>query len=78
MIKKDESALVNEHGKKALNFQNSMLIYCVVAGMLCFVIIGIPILFGLAIFNLVMIIVNSVKANKGEAVNYPLSIAFIK
>jgi hypothetical protein len=78
LIKKDESGLVDEHGKKALNFQISMLIYTVVAGALCFVVIGIPILFGLGIFNLVMIIMNSIKANKGEAVSYPLAITFIK
>lgn len=78
LLKKDESALVDAHGKKALNFQISIFIYCAVALLLAFVIIGIPLLIGLGIFNLVMIIVNSVKANKGEEVTYPLAIPFIK
>ena len=78
LIKKDESSLVDEHGKKSLNFQISMLIYTGVSFLLCFVLIGFPIIIGLGIFDLVMVIINSIKANKGEEVKYPLAIEFIK
>ncbi len=78
LIKKDESALVNEHGKKSLNFQISMFIYMAVGALLAVVFIGFFIIVGLGIFNLVMVIINSIKASKGEEVKYPLTIEFIK
>jgi len=78
LIKKDESALVDENGKKALNFQISITIYAIVAAALIAVGIGLILLPAIGIFSLVMIILNSIKANKGEPTEYPLSIQLIK
>ena len=78
LVKKDESALVDENGKKALNFQISITIYAIVSAALIVVFIGALLLAAVAIFSLVMIILNSIKANKGEPTEYPLSIEFIK
>lgn len=78
LIKKNEIPAVDEQGKESLNFQISMLIYSAVAGILCFVFIGIPILIGLAIADLVLVIIASVKVNNGEAFRYPITIRLIK
>lgn len=78
LIKKDEMSLVDREGKKSLNFQISVTIYFVVAFLLVFALIGFPILFGLMIFDLVVVIQASIKTNKGESYYYPLSIQFIK
>ena len=78
LIKKDQSAVINEHGKKALNFQLSILLYSFISGLLVVVIIGVFLIWAVVIFNLVMIIIASIKANKGEEVKYPLCIQFIK
>ncbi|MEA3188395.1 MAG: uncharacterized protein QOD99_2225 [Chthoniobacter sp.] len=77
ILKKDEFPLVDDQGKEALNFQISMTIYYLIAGALCFVLIGIPILIGLGIFNLIIIIVAAVKANDGVRYRYPFTIRFI-
>ena len=69
---------MDRNGKESLNFQISIAIYCAVAFLLVFVIIGIPLLFALGIFDLVMIIVAAVKTNSGEDFRYSLCIRFIK
>lgn len=78
LIKKDEFPLVDDQGKESLNFQISILIYAVVSFVLTFVVIGLPLLIAVAVFDLVEIILASVKANEGVAYRYPLSIRFIK
>ena len=55
-----------------------MLIYDAVAVILCFVLIGIPILVLLWILNTVFVIVASIKASEGQLYRYPLTIRFIK
>ena len=77
-IKKDEHLYIDEQGKAALNFQISIVIYLIASVLLMFVVIGFFLLVGLAIFNLVMIIINGIKANNGQPTNYPLSFKFIK
>jgi uncharacterized Tic20 family protein len=78
LVKKDESSLVDDQGKESLNFQISMTIYAVIAGLLILVVIGIILLIALGIFDLIVVIVAAVKANEGEKYRYPLSIRFIK
>src|SRR5947207_15542787 len=40
LVKRGDSAEIDAHGKEALNFQISMLIYNVVAGILCLIVMG--------------------------------------
>jgi hypothetical protein len=77
-IKKTEFPSVDEHGKEAVNFQISVLIYTFVSILLTFVLIGIPLLVATVIGNLVLIVIATIKANNGEAYRYPLTIRFIK
>ena len=78
LIKKDESPLVDDQGKESLNFQISISIYAIVAALLTFVIIGIVLLIALLIFDVVMVIVATVRANNGERYRYPLCLRFVK
>jgi len=78
LLKKEESAFVNASGKGALNFQISMTIYCIVAAILIAVAIGAVLLPVLVGFNMVMVVMAAVKANRGEEFAYPLTIKFIK
>src|SRR6476620_6777660 len=78
VLKRTESAEIDAHGKESLNFQLSMLIYDAVAVILCFVLIGIPILIGLWILNIILIIIASIKASEGQLYRYPLTIRFLK
>ena len=77
LIKKDESPFVDDQGKESLNFQISITIYCIVAAILIVIVIGIFLLIGLAILDLVLIIIAAVKANTGEKFRYPLTIRLI-
>lgn len=77
LVKREEFPLVDDQGKESMNFQISMTIYLIVAGILSFLLIGIPFLIALAIAWLVLVIIGSVKANTGERYRYPITIRFI-
>jgi len=77
LLKRNDAAEIDAAGKESLNFQISMLIYDVIAGILCLVLIGIPILIGLWILNTVLVIIASVKTSQGEAYRYPFTLRLI-
>ena len=77
LAKRGDSAEIDEHGKESLNFQISMLIYDAIAAILCFVLIGIPILIALWVLNTVFVIIASVKASEGKLYRYPFTIRLI-
>jgi len=78
LAKRGDSPEIDSHGKESLNFQISMLIYNVIAGILCLVLIGFVILGILHILNLVLVIVASIQASDGKFYRYPLTIRLIK
>jgi uncharacterized Tic20 family protein len=78
LIKKDDYPLVEDQGREALNFQISFTIYAVLCIPLMIILIGIPLLIALAIFNVVVIVIAAVKADEGAAYRYPLCIRLIK
>ena len=78
LAKRGDSPEINEHGKESLNFQISMLIYNVIAAVLCLVLIGFIILAILHILNLVLVIVASIQASEGKFYRYPITIRLIK
>jgi uncharacterized Tic20 family protein len=77
-IKKDDYPFVNEQGKEAVNFQISMLIYGLVAGLLCFACIGLILLPAVVVVDVIFLLIAAVKANEGYHYRYPLTIRFIK
>ena len=77
LVKRGDSAEIDAHGKESLNFQLSMLIYDIVAGILCIIVIGIPLLIALWIANTVLVIIASVKASEGGFYRYPFTIRFL-
>jgi len=78
LAKRSDATEIDEHGKESLNFQISMLIYNVIAGVLCLVLIGFVILGILHILNLVLVIVASIQASEGKFYRYPITIRLIK
>jgi len=78
LLKRNDMPSVDSHGKEALNFQISMTIYSLVAGLLILLFIGIPILILLGIADLILTIIASIKANNGEPYSYPMAIRFLK
>jgi uncharacterized Tic20 family protein len=78
LVKRGDSPEVDAHGKESLNFQLSMLIYDAIAFILCFVLIGVPILIALWILNTVLVIIASIQASEGKFYRYPITIRLIK
>jgi uncharacterized protein len=78
LAKRSDSPEIDENGRESLNFQISMLIYNVIAGVLCLVLIGFIILAILHILNLVLVIVASIQASEGKFYRYPMTIRLIK
>jgi uncharacterized Tic20 family protein len=77
LIKREEHRFIADHAREALNFNLSMLLYSLVAGVLSMVLIGIPILIALFVAYIVFTIIASVNASNGEAYRYPITIRFI-
>ena len=78
LIKKNEFPFVDEQGKESLNFQISMSIYGLVAGLLAFALICFLIIPILIVIHVAFIIVAIVKTNNGENYRYPITIRIIK
>ena len=77
-IAKDKYPQVDRHGKIALNWQISYVIYFLASAVLCIVVIGWILLPVVWILGIVFPIIGAVKANEGTAWKYPLSIPFFK
>ncbi|WP_239000214.1 DUF4870 domain-containing protein [Hyunsoonleella ulvae] len=78
VTQKEKVYQMDEHGKNIINFQLSLLVYCLIC-------IPLILLFGLGILGLIVLgivsivfpIINAIKANNGETPKYPLSLNFI-
>jgi uncharacterized Tic20 family protein len=77
LIKKDESEYVNRHGKSSLNFEISITIYILISLLLVFIAIGIPILILIGIFQIIVVIIASIRAFDGQYYQYPLTMTFV-
>ena len=77
LMKRQESAVVDAHGKESVNFQISMTIYTVVSAVLTILLVGFVMLLALMVFWLVVVVIASIRANEGGFYRYPLCIRFI-
>lgn len=78
LIKRNEGAFVDAHGKEALNFQLSLLLYAGICFLLLFLVVGRLLLLPLLIFGFVCPIIAAVRASDGREFRYPMCIRFIK
>ncbi|MHC4499506.1 MAG: DUF4870 domain-containing protein [Planctomycetota bacterium] len=75
---KDKDDFVNEHGRAAMNYQVSIIMYYLACWILCFVIVGIFLLIALIVMHIVFVILGAVRAYKGKPWQYPIAIRFLK
>ena len=78
LVKRDSSPELDAHGKEAVNFQISMLIYNVIAAVFCLILVGFVFLAILWVLNAVFAIIAAIKASDGEFYRYPMTIRFIQ
>ena len=72
----DELPEIDEHGKNAVNWIVSHLLWIVACVLLAFVGVGIPLLLVLAVLAVVFPLVAAIKASNGETWPYPMTISF--
>lgn len=86
LIKKDESPFVNDQGKEALNFQISVAIGLVAAGLLNIPLAIIPFIgpciggllwLAVGVAGLIYAILGCIEANKGVVYRYPFALRLI-
>jgi len=79
LLKRSDIPSVDAHGKEALNFQISILLWAVllVAGSLLTCGLTFPLLVALGIAQIILMIIGAVKAGNGELYRYPLTLRFI-
>jgi uncharacterized Tic20 family protein len=78
LLKRGEAAELDAHGKEAVNFQLSMLLYNVIAAVFCLILIGFVALGILWILNTILVIVAAIQASDGKFYRYPMTIRFIQ
>ncbi|WP_294432642.1 DUF4870 domain-containing protein [uncultured Victivallis sp.] len=71
LLKRKESAFLDEVGKEVVNFQISLIVYSFVCGLLLFVVIGFPLLAMLGIWALILIVLATKKASEGRVFRFP-------
>jgi uncharacterized Tic20 family protein len=80
LLKKDDpqASFVTENAKESLNFQITVIILGIIFVILVIVFIGILLIWALAIANLVLVIIATVRANEGKIYRYPFNFRLIK
>ena len=78
ITQKEKVYQMDTHGKNIINFQLSLIVYCLICiplillfglGLLGFIVLG--------IISVIFPIVNAIRASRGETPKYPLSLNFI-
>ena len=77
LIQKDRSGLAADQAKEALNFQISVTLYLIISLILCVVGIGLLMLIALVFFEVVCVIIATVRAHNGVAYRYPLTFRLV-
>jgi uncharacterized Tic20 family protein len=77
MIRKDDMNFAADQDKEALNFQITVFIAGLIAGVMCLILIGFVLLGILVIADLVLMIVAAVKASEGVNYRYPFNLRLI-
>jgi hypothetical protein len=75
---KKESPLIDRHGRVVMNWILSQILWWVVSFVLCFVLVGIPMLWVFGVLVIVFPIIGAIRAYEGRVWSYPLTIRFFK
>lgn len=77
LIKKNESAYLDQQGRELLNFQLTYLLYLFGAFLLTFVFIGVILIPVIAFATIILTIIGIVKASEGTIYRFPLTIRML-
>jgi len=77
MIRKDDMNFASDQAKEALNFQITVFVAGLIAGVMCLILIGFALLGILVIVDLILMIIAAVKASEGVSYRYPFNLRLI-
>ena len=83
LVKKDDSPFLDDHGREAINFQISLLIWSIIFTIVAIPItiitcgVGFVVAFVPTIIAIVGMIQASIAANRGEFYRYPMTFRFV-
>lgn len=77
LIKRRDSAFIDDHGREALNFNISILIYMLASGLAFVCGIGVVLMPVVWVFGMVVPVLAAIAANRGEYYRYPACIRII-
>lgn len=78
VTQKEKVYQMDAHGKNIINFQLSLVVYCIICvPLILFFGLGLLGFLALGIIAIVFPVVNAIKASNGETPKYPLSFNFI-
>jgi uncharacterized Tic20 family protein len=78
LVKGNASPFVRYHAVESLNFQITAAILTVVFAILIFVVIGVFLLIALGVAYVVLVIMATLAASRGQLYRYPVSLRFVK
>jgi uncharacterized Tic20 family protein len=76
--KKEEMPELDAHGKEITNFLLTFMLYGLVVGLLCFLVVGLFLLVPWMVWGVVLPIVGAIKAGEGVLWRYPFIIRFLR
>jgi len=77
ILKKDENQYVEDQAKEALNFQITMVLAYMLAGVLSWILIGLIFFPIIWVLNIVFCIIAAISTSKGEIYRYPFALRLI-
>ncbi len=77
LLKRDEHPFIDDQGKEALNFQITLILYWVVAGILVLLLVGFLLFLLIPLYQILMIAIAAVKSRAGDRYRYPFIIRFL-
>ena len=77
LIRKDQDPFADFHGKEAINFNLSFLLYGIASIVSMLVLVGFLMLPVVLVTWFVLVIIGTVKASNGEYYRYPFTIRFL-
>jgi uncharacterized Tic20 family protein len=78
LIKRHESPYIDHHGREAVNFQITLILYLIASAILIIVLIGILLLIVVGLAGIVFTVIAAVRASEGEEYRYPMTIRLVK
>lgn len=77
LIRREDRNFASDQALEALNFQITVFLAGLIAGVLCLIWIGFLLLAVLGIADIILIVIAAVKSSEGEAYRYPFNLRLV-